>query len=236
MTFPGAPTVYYGDEVGVTGGEDPFNRATYPWEDEGGEPDTALLAEVKELIALRNDHDVLRRGTLGAPLHTDQHLVVLHREHEGVHAVTAYNNDTEAHEVTVDLPQDAAGQTYTDALTGAAVTPQDGRLTLTVAALDGAVLLSGTQAAPSIEALRADLVAATEAGQVTGPVVRVLTRDLDRAEAHAEAGRTRVAALQLRQFVRHLEKPGRGSTVAPEALDRLRTQAEALIAAWTARS
>lgn len=233
MTFPGAPTVYYGDEVGVTGGEDPFNRATYPWEDEGGEPDTALLAEVKELVALRNDHDVLRRGSLGAPLHTDAHLVVLHREHEGVHAVTAYNNDTEAHEVTVTLPEGAAAQTYTDALTGAVVTPQDGRLTLTVAALDGAVLLSGTAVAPSLASLRADLVAATEAGQVTGPVVRVLTRDLERAQEHADAGRTRVAALQLRQFVRHLETPGRGSAVAPEALERLRTQAEALIARWT---
>ncbi|MGB8857071.1 MAG: glycoside hydrolase family 13 protein, partial [Burkholderiales bacterium] len=35
MTFPGSPAVYYGDEVGVTGGEDPYNRATYPWVDNG---------------------------------------------------------------------------------------------------------------------------------------------------------------------------------------------------------
>ena len=36
MTFPGSPAVFYGDEVGVTGGADPFNRATYPWADKGG--------------------------------------------------------------------------------------------------------------------------------------------------------------------------------------------------------
>jgi len=30
MTYPGSPTVYYGDEVGVTGGDDHYNRATYP--------------------------------------------------------------------------------------------------------------------------------------------------------------------------------------------------------------
>ncbi len=104
MTFPGAPTVFYGDEVGVTGGEDPFNRATYPWADEGGTPDTALLDDVKQLIALRNDHEVLRRGSLGAPSHVDEHLIVLQREHDGVRAVTAYNNDTEAHDVAVTVP------------------------------------------------------------------------------------------------------------------------------------
>ena len=38
MTFPGSPGVFYGDEVGVTGGADPFNRATYPWADKGGLP------------------------------------------------------------------------------------------------------------------------------------------------------------------------------------------------------
>ncbi len=30
MTWPGAPTIFYGDEVGLTGGEDPDNRRTYP--------------------------------------------------------------------------------------------------------------------------------------------------------------------------------------------------------------
>ena len=49
--FPGAPTVYYGDEVGVGGGDDPYNRATYPWADEGGKPDLALRARFQQLLA-----------------------------------------------------------------------------------------------------------------------------------------------------------------------------------------
>ena len=64
MIYPGAPTIYYGDEVGVTGGEDPFNRATYPWADLGGNPDTALLADFKRFIKMRTDHAVLRRGSI----------------------------------------------------------------------------------------------------------------------------------------------------------------------------
>src|SRR5207253_2485122 len=39
---PGAPTVYYGDEVGMTGADDPDDRRTYPWADTGGSPDASL--------------------------------------------------------------------------------------------------------------------------------------------------------------------------------------------------
>src|SRR5215208_6165725 len=40
FTLPGMPTVYYGDEVGVTGDDDPDDRRTYPW----GETDDSLLS------------------------------------------------------------------------------------------------------------------------------------------------------------------------------------------------
>ncbi len=33
MTYPGAPCVYYGDEVGLSGGRDPENRGTFPWDE-----------------------------------------------------------------------------------------------------------------------------------------------------------------------------------------------------------
>jgi fibronectin type 3 domain-containing protein len=69
-TLPGMPTVYYGDEVGVTGGDDPDNRRTYPWPQEGGKPDQALAADYGALGALRAATPVLRDGTL-VPLQTD---------------------------------------------------------------------------------------------------------------------------------------------------------------------
>ena len=58
--FPGSPTVYYGDEAGMEGFEDPFNRQTYPW----GKEDEEMVDWFKALGALRRDHTALRRGDI----------------------------------------------------------------------------------------------------------------------------------------------------------------------------
>ena len=60
FAFPGSPTVYYGDEVGMEGFEDPFNRRTFPW---GGE-DQEMLAWFCALGALRKRIKPLRRGDI----------------------------------------------------------------------------------------------------------------------------------------------------------------------------
>ena len=60
MTLPGAPSVYYGDEIGMQGYKDPHNRAPYRWDaGEGGEK---LRSAFAELISLRNSHPVLQTG------------------------------------------------------------------------------------------------------------------------------------------------------------------------------
>lgn len=58
MTMPGVPCVYYGDEVGLDGCADPFNRRTYPW----GREDQQLKEEFTALIAARNQSAALRKG------------------------------------------------------------------------------------------------------------------------------------------------------------------------------
>jgi cyclomaltodextrinase / maltogenic alpha-amylase / neopullulanase len=143
MIYPGAPAVYYGDEVGVTGGEDPFNRATYPWADQGGKPDTALLGDFKTLIKMRKDNAVLRRGSIGAPLHVDDHVIVLARQLGNVWAITATNNSDRDRVVTVKLPAAVSVAAFEEALTRQRIsTSNDGSLTMSVPALYGAVLIS----------------------------------------------------------------------------------------------
>ncbi len=63
MTVGGAPCVYYGDEIGMAGEQDPFSRASFPADPGAG--DTDLRAFVAGVIALRNDHRALRRGEFG---------------------------------------------------------------------------------------------------------------------------------------------------------------------------
>ncbi len=58
--LPGTPSIYYGDEAGVEGGKDPFNRRTYPW----GAEDRELLAHHRSLGRLRKEQEALRRGDI----------------------------------------------------------------------------------------------------------------------------------------------------------------------------
>ena len=58
--LPGMPSIYYGDEAGMEGGKDPFNRRTYPW----GREDRELVEHFRRLGQLRKEKESLRRGDI----------------------------------------------------------------------------------------------------------------------------------------------------------------------------
>ena len=60
FTLPGAPSIYYGDEVGMEGHKDPFNRRTFPW----GKGDPILLGLYRTLGNLRKNQPALRLGDI----------------------------------------------------------------------------------------------------------------------------------------------------------------------------
>ena len=62
FTYPGAPSIYYGDEIGLTGGSDPDCRKTFPWDENVW--NTSLRQWVRKLIWLRHDIGAFRRGNL----------------------------------------------------------------------------------------------------------------------------------------------------------------------------
>lgn len=59
---PGAPAIYYGDEIGMKGEKDPDNRRAFPWDEK--EWSQELRAYIQKLIAARKKHPALRRGDL----------------------------------------------------------------------------------------------------------------------------------------------------------------------------
>lgn len=58
FVLPGVPSVYYGDEAGAQGFEDPYNRGTYPW----GREDEDLLSHYRMLAGLRKQYGFLSSG------------------------------------------------------------------------------------------------------------------------------------------------------------------------------
>ena len=60
MTWPGAPTLYYGDEAGQVGFTDPDNRRTYQW----GSEDMDLLNFHREMIRIHKEHEAFKTGSI----------------------------------------------------------------------------------------------------------------------------------------------------------------------------
>ena len=90
FTVPGAPGIYYGDEVGVKGGPDPHNRAAFPWEVEArGHP---LSDAIRGLTALRRELPALRFGKW-TPIDSRGRTVAYRRTWEGEHVDVMINLD-----------------------------------------------------------------------------------------------------------------------------------------------
>ena len=99
MTYIGAPSVYYGDEIGLTGGHDPLNRGAFPWDHNAWNHD--LLHEYQRLISLRRQSTALRRGDY-TPLLASGGVFAFMRRHESEAVIVALN--TEQSSRSVDLP------------------------------------------------------------------------------------------------------------------------------------
>jgi glycosidase len=118
FTLPGAPTIYYGDEVGLVGfgsdpcRDDPYNRQPYPWADEAGygtlpvwrQADNSLLAHYQALGPLRNSKTYLRTGSWDTLLVSDaQNVLAYGRKDSSGAAIVVVNRSGSSQTVTLNL-------------------------------------------------------------------------------------------------------------------------------------
>ncbi|MBE6635268.1 MAG: glycoside hydrolase family 13 protein [Ruminococcaceae bacterium] len=86
-TIPGIPAIFYGDEAGLQGYKDPFNRRPYPWKNQN----TEILEYYRAIGKIRRENDAYTDGDFRILLIDNEHLI-FERKKNGVSLVTAVNN------------------------------------------------------------------------------------------------------------------------------------------------
>ncbi|WP_072874351.1 alpha-amylase family glycosyl hydrolase [Alicyclobacillus tolerans] len=150
--FPGDPTIWYGDEAGLTGYKDPLSRRTYPWNHQN----LTLLNHYRKLGAIRKANPVLQTGDF-QPLYTQGMVYAFARTIRDGHdvfgdpandasAIVALNNQNQS--TTVSLPTKgtvADGTRLLDELNNQWYTVENGQVTLTLQPYQGAILVTPTR-------------------------------------------------------------------------------------------
>ncbi|WP_124727262.1 alpha amylase N-terminal ig-like domain-containing protein [Staphylospora marina] len=135
MGFAGAPTIYYGDEAGLTGSKDPDDRRPYPW----GNEHRDLLAHYRQLGQIRKQFQSLLALGDTRILHASGDILVIGRKRDGQAAIVAVNRGSTTQTIMIDMQKFAGnGTRFKDRLsTGSHTTVNNGEIRLTLPPLAG---------------------------------------------------------------------------------------------------
>lgn len=135
FSYPGAPCIYYGDEIGIDGHHDPYCRKSFPWDEDRW--DKNLLGYVKEVIELRKDNPALRRGDFKRLWSADG-TYAFSRSLEGETFVIALNASESPQQAEVTYEAQRSPQAVFGEASDLSVA--DGRLKFKIAPRSGVVL------------------------------------------------------------------------------------------------
>ena len=98
LTFPGVPCIYYGDEAGMEGEADPFNRGPYPW----GKESPEIFAIYQSMIELRKNHEALTSGEF-IPFYQEEMFGYLRKTEEECHLILVNSKPEKVRTVLADV-------------------------------------------------------------------------------------------------------------------------------------
>jgi glycosidase len=136
MTLPGAPAIYYGDEIGMEGENDPDCRRTMPWNTRRW--NIEIFEYYKQMIRMRKKHPPLVMGDLRILLKdSEKGVCAFERVYGSDRVVVCVNNSGK--EQTVSLDEDGE---FSELLTGEKHESYEGVIRLTISAKSGLILAS----------------------------------------------------------------------------------------------
>ncbi|MBI2571359.1 MAG: alpha amylase N-terminal ig-like domain-containing protein [Candidatus Schekmanbacteria bacterium] len=146
MSYVGAPSLFYGDEVGLSGADDPSCRQPFNWNYGQQSWRVELRDLVKKLIAARKQYSALRTGSMMTLYrHNDNQIYAFGRWDSGARITVVLNNSSYAQDVSVPVWKLAipdGNNVLEDALTGARLTVASGHATVHVDGHFGALLVN----------------------------------------------------------------------------------------------
>ncbi len=143
MAFPGAPAVYYGDEIGLEGEKDPDCRRAFPWKETTWNREISQW--IRRLIALRKRMPVLRHGDF-IQLVAEENVYAYARSLGEESFVMAMNPTGQVHRISIPCSKLKweNGRTIQNLLEGQKYTVADGKIKLELPAWSGVWLGQGS--------------------------------------------------------------------------------------------
>ena len=137
FTYAGAPTIYYGDEIGMVGADDPDDRRAFEW----GQGNESLVKYYAKLASIRSSYSVLRTGEVEAISTGNENVLGFVRSDADEAIGILTNNSKAAIKYTLDIKgTKLTDGTYTDLISGKTFVAASDKLEVTIPANSGLIL------------------------------------------------------------------------------------------------